>query len=77
MLIENITVLYKTIYTLASKLGMWLHWFNGLEFELAQGDGEGEGSLACCIPQGRKELDITEQLNNNNLLGAFSPEVEY
>ena len=56
---------------------MWLHWFNGLEFELAQGDGEGEGSLACCIPQGRKELDITEQLNNNNLLGAFSPEVEY
>ena len=23
----------------------------------------GQGSLACCSPQGRKELDMTEQLN--------------
>ena len=26
------------------------HWLNGLEFEQAPGDGEGQGSLACCSP---------------------------
>ena len=24
------------------------HWLNGHEFEGALGDGEGQGSLACC-----------------------------
>ena len=28
------------------------------------GDGEGQGSLECCSPWGRKELDMTEWLNN-------------
>ena len=32
---------------------------------LTQGDGEGQGSLACCSPWGLKELDTTERLNNN------------
>ena len=31
------------------------------EFELASEDGEGQGSLACCSPWGRKESDVTEQ----------------
>ena len=26
-------------------------------------DGEGQRSLACCSPWGRKELDMTEGLN--------------
>ena len=26
------------------------HWLNGHEFEQASGDGEGQGSLACCSP---------------------------
>ena len=26
----------------------WHHWLNGHEFEQASGDGEGQGSLACC-----------------------------
>ena len=39
---------------------------NGHEFEQALGDDEGQGSLACCIPWGHKESDMTEQLNNNN-----------
>ena len=30
-----------------------------------QGDDEGQGILACCSPWDRKELDTTEQLNNN------------
>ena len=28
----------------------WHHWLNGHEFEQTQGDGEGQGSLACCSP---------------------------
>ena len=40
----------------------WHHLLDGHEFEQALGDG-GQGSLACCSPWGRKELDTTEQLN--------------
>ena len=38
------------------------------EHELGQtpGDGEGQGSLACCSPWGREESDMTWQLNNHN-----------
>ena len=43
----------------------WHHRLNGHEFEEAPGDGEGQGSLVCCSPRGCKELDMTEQLNNN------------
>ena len=42
----------------------WHHQLNGHEFEQALGDGEGQGSLACCSLWGHKELDTTEQLNN-------------
>ena len=42
------------------------HQLNGHEFEQSLGDGEGQGSLACCSPWGCKELDKTEKLNNNN-----------
>ena len=44
----------------------WHHQLNGHEFEQALGDGEGQGSLACCNPWDRKELDTTEQLNINS-----------
>ena len=40
----------------------WHHWLNGLEFELALGVGDGQGSLVCCSSWGQKELDMTEQL---------------
>ena len=45
----------------------WHHRLDGCEFEQASGIG-GQGSLVCCSPQGRKESDITKQLNwiNNN-----------
>ena len=33
-----------------------------IEFEQAPGAGDGQGSLVCCSPWGRKELDMTEQL---------------
>ena len=41
----------------------WHHWPNGHEFEQALGFGDGQGSMACCSPWGRKELDTTEWLN--------------
>ena len=41
-----------------------LDGINGDESEQAPGVGEGQGSLACCSPWGRKELDMTGQLNN-------------
>ena len=37
------------------KMDGWDHWLNGHEFEQAPGDGEGQGSLACFSPWGRKE----------------------
>ena len=41
----------------------WHHCCTGDEFEQAPGAGDGQGSLVCCSPWGRKELDMTEQLN--------------
>ena len=40
----------------------WHHQLNGHGFEQGLGDGEEQGSLACCSPWGCKELDTTEQL---------------
>ena len=51
------------------------HCLNGHEFEQAPGDGEGQGSLACCSPQGLKESDTIERLNKiavgNRLITIF------
>ena len=44
-----------------------LHRLNGHNFEQTSGDGEGQGSLACCSPWGLKEQEMTEQLNNRIL----------
>ena len=41
----------------------WHHRLDGHEFERALGNGEGQGSLACCSPWGPKESDTTEWLN--------------
>ena len=38
----------------------------GHEFEQAPGAGDGQGSLVCYSPWGRKELDTTEQLNRTD-----------
>ena len=41
----------------------WHHQLDGCEFEQGLGVGDGQGSLVCCSPRGRKESDTTEQLN--------------
>ena len=43
----------------------WHHCLDGHEFEQALGDGEGQGSLVCYSPWGRKESDMIWQLNSN------------
>ena len=41
----------------------WHHQLSGQKFEQASGVGDGQGSLACCGPWGRKESETTELLN--------------
>ena len=45
-----------------------MRWLDGItdsmDLSLSKlGVGDGQGSLACCIPWGRKESDMTERLN--------------
>ena len=51
-----------------------MRWLDGITDSMSVnfsklGDGEGQGSLACCSPWGRKESDKTWRLNNNNSSG--------
>ena len=44
-----------------------MRWLHGItDLTEAPGDGEGQGSLACCSPWRLKGSDTTEQLNDNN-----------
>ena len=36
----------------------WHHRLGGNKLEQILGDGEGQGSLACCSPWGHKESDV-------------------
>ena len=46
-----------------------MRWLDGItdlmdmSLKQALGVGDGQGSLVCCSPRGRKELDMTERLN--------------
>ena len=46
----------------------WHHQLNAREFVQTLGDGKGQESLACCSPWGCKESDLTQQLNNNDVI---------
>ena len=52
------------------------HQLNEDEFEQTPGDSEGQGSLVCHSPWGRKESDMTEQLNNNSYFTYEESEVQ-
>ena len=45
----------------------WHHRLDGHGFGQTPGNGEGQGSLACCSPWGCKESDMTERLNKSNM----------
>ena len=49
----------------------WHHQHDEHEFEQAPGVGDGQGSLTCCSSWGLKELDMTEQVNNNDTVKGF------
>ena len=58
--------------TAEDEMVRWHCWLNGHESELTPGDSGGQGGLMCCSPQGHKESDTTEWLNNksNNWVSA-------
>ena len=60
--------------TTEEEMVRWHHRLNGHEFKYTSGDGEGQGSLACCRPWGCQESDTTEQLNNSNKAEAAERE---
>ena len=41
----------------------WYHQLDEHEYEQAPGVGDGQGSLECCSPWGRRESDTPEQVN--------------
>ena len=53
-----------------------MRWLDGIidsmdiESQQTPGDGEEQGSLACCSSWGYKESDMTEQLNNNHIAAS-------
>ena len=49
--------------TMDNEMVGWHHQHNGHEFGWTLAVGDGQGGLACCGSWGRKELDMTEQLN--------------
>ena len=53
----------------------WDGWLSSpirwTEFEQDPATGDGQRSLACCSPQGHKELDMTEQLNWTELTSFY------
>ena len=46
-------------------------FFFGHVLEQTPGDGEGQGSLACCSSWGHEELDTTWRLNNSNICAVI------
>ena len=57
--------------TTEDEMDGWHHGLNGHEFEQSPGDGDGQGSLACCSPWGRTESDTTEWLNWTDYLTSI------
>ena len=53
--------------TTEDEMAGWHHWLNGCESEWTPGVGDGQCGLACCDSWGRKESEMTEQLNLTEL----------
>ena len=63
--------LEKGMATRSSILAWRIHQLNGQEFEQIPGGSEGQGSLTCCSPWGRKELDTTGRITAAQGLGSW------
>ena len=53
--------------TTEDEMAGWNHWVDGRESEWTLGVDDGQWGLACCDSRGRKESDMTEQLNSTEL----------
>ena len=53
----------------------WDHQLNGHEFEQTPEDSEGQGNLVCYRPLGRKESDMTEQLDTQQGTTSRMPQL--
>ena len=62
---------FNRLFLVSPKTNGWYHRLDGHEFEQALGVGDGQGSLACCSPRGRKESDMTDWTE----LNLVSPEI--
>ena len=49
-----------------NETGGWHHRFKGHEFERTLGDGEGQGSLACCSPRSPKCNRLLQSVQKKN-----------
>ena len=49
----------------------WHHRLNEHEFEQVLGVGDGQGGLVYCSPWGHKESDMTERLEQQQLIGGL------
>ena len=49
--------------TTEDEMAGWHHWLDGRKSGWTLGVGDGQGGLACYNSWGRKELDMTEQVN--------------
>ena len=58
----------ETKGTAEDEMAGWHHGLDGRESEWTPGVGDGQGGLACWDSWGHKELDMTEWLNNNNII---------
>ena len=54
--------------TTEDEMARWHHQLNGHGFGWTPVVGDGQGGLACCGSQVRKELDTTERLNSTDWL---------
>ena len=60
-------------WTTEDEIVGWHHRLDGREFEQAPGVGDGQGSLVCCSPWGRKESDTDWMTELNFLLSGDTP----
>ena len=49
----------------------WHHQLDGHEFEQTLGDGEGQGSLACCNPCGHSGRQLSDWTTTTKMISSF------
>ena len=57
--------------TTEDEMAGWHPWLDRCEFEWTPGVGDGQRGLACYDSWGRKELDMTEQLNWTDIVFIY------